>query len=155
MPEYDHWNNDPSSHPIYKTWISLSNKEAAGGYSSLAPAERVFYGVYLLDLEVYNGGFLQYFGNTEGEHTGDLVASLAAIGAAETAARVEQFLEQVFPGGVPDEAVARRGLAVRLETDYDQFRSDEEILTDWYCQDKDTIFDRLQKYAREHGFLVE
>ena len=99
MRDYDSWNNDPYSHPIYKTWISLANKEAAGSYSSLAPAERVFYNVYLLDLEVYNGGFLQYFGNTEGEHAGDLVGSLAAIGADETAARVERFLGQVFPGG--------------------------------------------------------
>jgi hypothetical protein len=153
--DYENWNNDPFSHPIYKTWISLTNKEAAGSYSGLTPAERVFYNVYLLDLEVYNGGFLRYFGNTEGEHADDLVGSLAAIGADETAARVERFLSQVFPWGVPTEAVARRDLALRVEDDYDQFRSDEEALTDWYCKEKDAIFDRLQWYAREHGFLVE
>src|SRR5436853_2394239 len=100
MPDYNRWNNDPYSHPIYKTWVALTNKEAAGGYRGLSPAERVFYGVYLLDLEAYNGGFLQYFGNTEGEYAGDLVGSLMAIGADETAARVERFLHQVFSGGV-------------------------------------------------------
>jgi hypothetical protein len=60
----------------------------------------------VLDLEVYNGGFRQYFSNTAGQYAGDLVGSLMAIGANETAARVERFFRHVFPGAVPAEADA-------------------------------------------------
>lgn len=141
---------DPESHPVYKTWISLTKK----GYASLSAAERVFWGVYLLDLEVYNGAFLQYFCNTEGSYTHELVGSLTAIGANETAARVGRFFSRVFPEGVPVDADDRRDLALRVEDDYERFRIDEEALTEWYCQDTEGLFDKLQRYAREHGFLV-
>lgn len=145
----------PPSEPVYKTWLSLLEKVEAGGYGGLSAQERVFYGVYLLDLEVCNGGFLQYFGNTEGRHADQLVGSLRAIGASETAARVEQVFSRVFPQGIPAEVGARRDLALRVEDDYEEFQSDQEAFDDWYYQDPDGIFDRLRKYAREHGFAVE
>ena len=152
MPDID---LDPESHPVYKTWLSVLEKKQSSGYDGLSAAERAFYGVYRLDLEVYNGGFLQYFGNTEGEYARDLVDSLVSIGANETAARVEQFFRGVFPGGVPEDADARRDLALRVEADYEQFEAEETALTDWYLQDADKIFDRLQTYAGEHGFFIE
>jgi hypothetical protein len=140
---------------VHETWMSLTNKESSRGYESLSAAERVFWNVYLLDLEVHNGGFLQYFGNTEAQYAGDLLASLTAIGADATMARVERFFSAVFPGGVPKEAGARRDLALRLEADEGRFQPDEEALTEWYWQDTDTIMHRLQAYARERGLLVE
>jgi Domain of unknown function (DUF4375) len=147
---------DPQSDSVYDTWVSLATKERGGGYGSLSAAERVFYGVYLLDLEVYNGGFLQYLGNTEGRYAGDLVGALKTIGANETATRVEQFFNKVFPNGIPDDADARRDLAFRVEDEYEQrFRPDEDAVSDWYCKDIDGIFHRLWNYARENRFLVE
>jgi hypothetical protein len=146
---------DPQTEPVYKTWLSLVEKEEGSGYGGLSVAERVFYSVYLLDLEVYNGGFLQYFGSTEGRYADDLVASLKTIGANETAARVELVFSSVFPQGVPVDADARRDLALRVEDDYDQFELDLEALDDWYCQDTDAIFPLLQNYAGKHGFLIE
>lgn len=50
-------NDDRYHHPVYKTWRWLIEKEEAVGFPHLPAAEQVFWRVYLLDLEVWNGYF--------------------------------------------------------------------------------------------------
>ena len=147
--------DNPEADPVYKTWIKLLNKTERGGYGSLSAGERIFWCVYELDLEAYRGGFLAYFGNTEGIHADEVVPSLTAIGAHETAAHIERLLRLAFPDGIPADLGTRRELALRVETDYDKLRDDINTLEDWYCQDPESIFDKLQSHARKLGFLVD
>lgn len=55
------------------------------GFDALTPAERVFRVVDEIEREVNNGGFDQYFINSSGDHAGQAVAALEAIGAHRTA----------------------------------------------------------------------
>jgi hypothetical protein len=69
------------------------------GYDQLAFAERVFGLIWELESEVNNGGFHQYFCNSTGRLAPDVAAALHAVGAARTAALVQQALAAA--GDVP------------------------------------------------------
>jgi hypothetical protein len=57
----------------------------AEGVDVLLPAERVVYMAYFLDAEVHNGGFDQYFFNSQGDYSAETVEALEAVGAARSA----------------------------------------------------------------------
>jgi hypothetical protein len=84
--------------------IAMSNllfaREAAVGYDSLTPAERVVYCLDALEREVNNGGFRQFFLNSSGDYSLDTPGALRTLGAVRVADIVEQALA-VFPGRQP------------------------------------------------------
>jgi hypothetical protein len=53
---------------------------------SLAPGVRAIYTTWLVDAEVNNGGFHQYFFNSSGQYAGDALAGYELLGAEEYAA---------------------------------------------------------------------
>ncbi len=73
----------------------------------LTDAERVFRLADEVLLEVNNGGFLQYFENSAGDHAAEAVAALRTIGAAQTAALLEEACG-VFAGSRPASAQTAR-----------------------------------------------
>lgn len=147
---------DVRSDPVYKAWMSLLDKEAAAGHAHLSAAEHAFYCVYYFDLEVYNGGTMQYVGNSGYRYGSDLPDSLRAIGALKTAERVDAFFALAFPDGPSKEYDAWDRVSRILEADSpSELQAAGEELDEWYCLDSEGIFDRLRGYARDHGFLVE
>ena len=76
----------------------VQRKINASGIDGLTQAERVFHYVYLLEAEVNNGGFDQYFFNSAGNHTQEVIGALEEIGANYTAQLVRDAIG-VFPGG--------------------------------------------------------
>ena len=71
----------------YERYLKLSEYVATNylekGYETLSPVERDMLHVYLLETEVNNGGFDQYFFNTSGDYATDTVESLRRIGSSE------------------------------------------------------------------------
>jgi hypothetical protein len=61
-------------------WGSVADR-AIENYRALRPGEQTFWLVELLNYEVGNGGFVQYFANTEGAYVDDTVQALRTIGA--------------------------------------------------------------------------
>jgi hypothetical protein len=57
----------------------------ASGDRTIGPAEWAVRDVWLLEAEVYNGGFHQFFFNSAGDRAAETVDSLALIGAHRTA----------------------------------------------------------------------
>jgi hypothetical protein len=53
---------------------------------SLPPGVRAIYTTWLVDAEVNNGGFNQYFFNSSGQYAGDALAGYELLGAEEYAA---------------------------------------------------------------------
>ena len=51
----------------------------------LSHAERIFYMIMLLEAEVNNGGFAQFFCNSSGKYSDEIINSLSNIGADKTA----------------------------------------------------------------------
>jgi hypothetical protein len=68
------------------------------GFNELTLAEKALIGIWELANEVYNGGFLQYFHNSSGEHAKPMVDVLKAIGSPTTAAILEEALRLAGPG---------------------------------------------------------
>lgn len=68
-------------------------------WGRLRPAERTLLLVWELEVEVNNGGFIQYFDNPSGEHTQLLVEGLVAIGAGQAALLAEAAIARM-PGGL-------------------------------------------------------
>jgi hypothetical protein len=90
----------------------VESDEAAVGrlpYEALTPAERVFVDVWGLEAEVNNGGFGQYFVNSDGDHAGTVVAALVAIGATKAAEIVQRAVVAAFGAAGPTlDRTARR-----------------------------------------------
>jgi len=58
-------------------------------WSALSSAERVVFGVWSLKVEVFNGGFAQFFFNAVGEATPQIVDALRQVGSPRAAEIVE------------------------------------------------------------------
>jgi hypothetical protein len=72
-------------------------------YEAHSLEERVFLHVWELEAEVNNGGFEQYFRNSAGDHSGQVVSSLRAISAPKAAAIVQRAISSVFGDTAPPE----------------------------------------------------
>lgn len=79
---------------------SVQEKEARHGYDSLAPPERIVFDVNALEAEVNNGGFHQFFFNSEADRVPEIIEALQAIGASTVAGIVQEAC-RLFPAGGP------------------------------------------------------
>ena len=78
----------------------LVKKELSKGYSTFTKAEKGIYSVFWLRSQVFNGGFRQFFDNSYGDFSADVIPGLKMIGAGWAVPIVEQAFG-VFPGGMP------------------------------------------------------
>ena len=148
--------NERLTNSVYKIWLSLTAKEDARGYQSLSAAERVYWCVYLLDMEIYNGGFDQYYINSSGDYASGVVAALRAIGAHKAARITEDAFSYVFPGGiVPEDRDERWTQAEAVEERDPQYDERTNVFSRQYCKDEDEIYTLLEQYARLHNFVVD
>ena len=123
---------------VIEPWI---NKYIGQGADSLSSREAVGVGVWLLDVEVNNGGFHQYYFNTRGVLAEATVEALSAIGATDTASLLEAANKDVpfLPLAVDREAriakleeVSESSRFGALETEYYEAREDRiGLLAAW------------------------
>lgn len=115
---------------VIDPWL---DKYISHGAESLSRLEAAAIGVWLLDVEVNNGGFDQYYFNTRGVLAERTVQALREIGATETASLLEAA-NKVVPGlPLPEEREARSAKLDEvlepsrlnaLESDYYEERED-------------------------------
>src|SRR5437879_8408232 len=79
-----------------------------------------------LQAEVNNGGFEQFFFNSAGDRTREIIEALSAIGAPHTASIVGRAAAK-FPGGLPpeDRFARQRLLLERVSPDSDAFSEED------------------------------
>ncbi|WP_289032100.1 DMP19 family protein [uncultured Paraglaciecola sp.] len=70
------------------------------GSDSLSELETTILSVWLLEADVNNGGFNQYFWNSSGDFANQVVSSLHKIGAEDAAYIVKAALAN-FPNSIP------------------------------------------------------
>ncbi|KQW04488.1 MULTISPECIES: DUF4375 domain-containing protein [unclassified Rhizobacter] len=125
---------------VIKPWIS---KYLSHGAESLSQVEAVGVGVWLLDAEVNNGGFDQYYFNTRGVLALKTVQALRAIGAGEAASLLEAANKDVPILPLPDdreerivklEEIAESSRFASLETEYYSGREDRIALLAEYLR---------------------
>lgn len=121
-------------------WIGKYIKQGA---ESLSAEEAVAVGVWLLDAEVNNGGFDQYYFNSRGVLAQSTVQALVAIGATETASLLETANKDVpslpLPGDLEEriaklEEIAESSKFRALEAEYYRQHEDRIALLAAYLR---------------------
>ena len=79
-----------------------------------------------LEAEINNGGFHQFFFNSSGDNTFEIIEALKLIGAIHTVQIVKKAVSQ-FPGSiVPKERYSRQDILDQISPDTDTFEEDDE-----------------------------
>lgn len=95
----------------------LENKTRYGDdMSVLSKAERIFYITQALEMEVNNGGFSQFFYNSSGNFSGELVSAFTAIGAKATAAICRKAIA-AFGRDIPVDRDEREKMLDEMDSD--------------------------------------
>ena len=95
----------------------LNNKTQYGdNMSVLTEAERIFYITQTLEMEVNNGGFSQFFYNTSGNFSSELVSAFTAIGANATAAICQKAIS-ALGRDIPADQGKRQQMLDELESE--------------------------------------
>lgn len=132
------WNKDDLALFEY-IFEKLSNKSDFGtDLSCLNDKEKVFMSMALLEQEVNNGGFDQYFLNLKGKYNDILVSSAEAIKAYDIA------------------AICKKALAVYSEhSEQDDIIEELSEYDDAFYKSKDAICELCVKYAKENKKYFE
>ena len=137
--------------PFRALWRELVSKvyDEPGGFNKLTEEEKLYFAVGVLDGEVYNGGFIQYFDNSSGEYYRYAELGLIRIGANKTLRLLRQAKSPVFGEiSVPKEQDKRWA--------YVRKKNIEECLNDLdtkYYEKQEDIGAILEKFALQTGLV--
>ncbi len=120
----------------------LIDESYATGLGAMTEPERNVYWVDVLQGEVSNGGFHQYFANSSGDCAARTVQATRAID--ETLFRLYERAVAKFPGSVPEDRATRNRQMAALPDEYEAWR----VLDDEFY--KLEIDRALGKYIRAH-----
>jgi len=119
---------------------------------SLPEKEKVTYHVAILDEEVGNGGFNQYFINGYGQFAKDTIASLKLINANKSSSILEKVYELINEEKLSDKIFRQKVLSNSID---ELYNSDSELnnllyeLDDQYCDYEDNIAALLVAYLKK------
>lgn len=140
--------------PFRILWRALVHRvhETSESFSGLSEAEKRYFAVGLLEAEVYNGGFDQYFFNHSGSHYKYALLGLEEMEATQTLALLQRAKQVLFNfEEVPEETGKRRRYLQKLASELRSIRLDE--LDTQYYKDPDGLAACAEKYARAHGLV--
>ena len=104
---------------VYDVCNAVMEKAAYGdNLSALNEHERVLYVTQVLEMEVNNGGFSQFFWNSGGDVANELVLTFEVIGATKTAAICQQAID-AFGCEIPADRDEREELLDTMGEDFD------------------------------------
>jgi len=97
-----------------------------------------------LEGEINNGGFDQFFFNSAGDRTAQIVDALEAIGAVHTASIVRAAAAK-FPGGMaPADRATRQGLLVEsVSPESEAFEAEDAAFLEY----RENLEDLVSRYA--------
>ena len=111
------WNLTDTNDFVVAMTEHLDGKTKHGeDMSVLSESERIFYITQTLEMEVNNGGFSQFFYNSSGNFSNELVSAFTAIGANATAAICRKAIS-AFGRNIPVDRDERVEMLDELEND--------------------------------------
>jgi hypothetical protein len=148
--------------PFRELWKSLVERSSNDRrLISFSDQERKYFAVSLLDGEVFNGGFDQFFSNSSGDHYALAVAGLQDIGALSSLTLVKEAAETIFGKIAPPADRTERCRIMNAKTRqlsevltrYSQ-TSRLERLNEQFVEDPDQLRERLTTYAERHCLIA-
>ena len=141
--------------PIRELWLSLVERVDKGpdGFAGLSVDEKLYFAVRLLDGEVYNGGFEQFFHNSSGEYFDEAARGLKLLEAESTLSVFLQATKILFGDSTPSKDRGARWEQMKSLPDspVDQVPDwyvELESLDQQYCKDPDNLDEKLDEFAR-------
>ena len=137
--------------PFRSLWRRLVDKvyKQEGGFAALSQEEKLYYSANVLIGEVYNGGFIQYFDNSSGEHYLYAELSLVRLGATNSL-KLLRKAKEVLLGSFPvPQDHAERWAAIRKHSD----EPDLDALDVEFYKDTDQLDKKLEIFAIEAGLV--
>ena len=136
--------------PVRALWLSLVRRVDQGeGYSGLTLPERRYFAVGLLEGEVHNGGFAQYFWNSSSDCYLDAVAGLEELGATRSLELLLRAKQVVFGFRDVPAFTAQR----RQTTTSDSQLSRLDRLDRQFWADPDGLVERVEAFLDRHGLI--
>lgn len=156
----EYYKKQKEYNPVRELWKSLVLRvhKTEEGYEGLNPAERTYWCIGILEGEVYNGGFHQFFTNSSGEHYSDVIDALLEVKAFESLRLLREAAELLFEDGqVPTDRALRNSLIKDYPKEgYKEtawcIRLDE--LDKAYWSNPDALAEKLERYAEEHDLVT-
>lgn len=147
--------------PFRELWVSLVHRSSDDPtLKRWLVQERAYYCVSLLEGEVYNGGFDQYFSNSSGDLYSCAINGLEELGATNSLRLTREAAQAFFEDGGPPNSQADRwhimkqnvwsitdGVAGREKASY------LDKLDKQFSGDPDKLGDLLVAYAKKHGLV--
>lgn len=126
---------------------AVIGKYLESGLRFMSEPEKTVCVVWLMDTEIKNGGFDQYFFNSSGDTSVEAVGALERIGATRAASLVRQALA-VFPDKTPSALRATRQAQLEAMREHTGALF-KELDHSWYrdIEDLETL---LAAYLRSH-----
>ena len=109
----------------------------------------------MIEAEVNNGGFAQYFFN-EGTSAWFVALAFEEIGAPKTARICERAISVAFPSGLPDDRIPLRGAANDFSKDIlEKLRALDQEFYLYPHNLTELLFDYIQRHPDEFGTVSE
>lgn len=154
-----HTDNSDKKHvkqvdPAEVLWRDLVDRifETPDGFEGLSEPEKRYFAVGVLEREVYNGGFHQYFFNSSGGYYDYALLGLQEINAPQSLGLLQNAKRVIFDDrAVPESTGKRREIILQSDSD-ERFTLLGE-LDEKFWQDPDDLGPKIAAYAKLHGLL--
>jgi len=125
----------------------LFNRYYKNGFDTLSKPEQIFFMIDQLEMEINNGGFEQYYGNSASDYAQDVPLALESIGASYTADLVRKG-NSLFPNGLPSKIWPDR--QVLLDNIIDDIRDQLDGLDNAFYEYKDPLGKLQREYIQKY-----
>lgn len=139
-------NPDPGT--LHWRWLVDQVELSPSGFADLSPENRHYFAACLLEGEVYNGGFDQYFHNSAADYYAVALQALQEIGAPECRRILLAAKEMVFGAGdLPASQKARARLLKKMGPAQEQALEEFDRA---FGQAAGTLRELVVQYALKH-----
>lgn len=100
--------DNPDAATLHWRWLVDQVWRSPGGFTALSAQNQLYFALCMLEGEVYNGGFDQYFSNSSGDHYEATRRGLAELGADACLRLLDAAKEVLFGSGEVPRTQAER-----------------------------------------------
>lgn len=147
--------------PFRELWRSLVERNSLDrSLANFSVQEQRYFAVTLLDGEVYNGGFDQFFSNSSGDYYSLAVDGLEELGALSSLSLVKEAADTIFGKREPPVDQTERwqfmeAKTKRLSQVVTRYRQTSRLarLDKQFWEDPDQLGSRLGTYAEQQHLI--
>jgi HEAT repeat protein len=118
------------------------------GFENLTNAQQVVYCAFMFDAEVCNGGLLQFFGNTSGDHVAETLEALRILGHLDAEYALRRAIQLAGPLSRETDREIR---LTAFENRFDELQAAYRPLEDAYYSSKGTLRQKIFEFAAKNA----